>query len=124
MLITPLADHETAIYMIIAPMTDLKQHVAGEMPLNQPMTAITKKTSTAEVIAIERIDFCTFALLWLAVYFKVILQRVGFGRTLERRFQLKILSRQARRSQPGRFHRTLRRANGLYFFLSCYIYRV
>ena len=124
MLITPLAEHETAIYVIIAPMTDLEQHVAGERPLNQPMMAITKKISTAKVIAIERMDFCTFGLLWLAVYFKVILQRVGFGRTLVRRFQLKILSREAQWSLPGRFHRKLRRANAVCFFLSCYIYRV
>jgi hypothetical protein len=64
MLIMPLAAQEITTYVIIAPMTALEQHVAGERPLTQPTMAITKKTSTAKVVAIERIDFCTFELLF------------------------------------------------------------
>jgi hypothetical protein len=60
MFITPLAAHEITTYVIIAPITDLVQHVAGDKPQNPPTTAITKKTSTANAVAMERIDFCTF----------------------------------------------------------------
>jgi len=64
MLITPLAAQEITRYVIIAPATDLVQDVAGDRPQHQPRTAITKKTSTAKVVAIDRIDFCTFWLLF------------------------------------------------------------
>lgn len=65
MLITPLAAQEITMYVIIAPATDLVHDVAGDRPQHQPSTAITKKISTAKVVAIDRIDFCTFRFLFV-----------------------------------------------------------
>ena len=79
-LITPLAAHETVIYVITAPMTALEQAVAGERPVNQPTTAITKKMSTAKDVAIERICVRISRIPLCIAYFKVILQPVVFGR--------------------------------------------
>ncbi len=52
------------MYVIIAPMTALEQDVAGERPLHQPTMAITKKMSTAKVVAIDLINVFTFGFLF------------------------------------------------------------
>lgn len=107
MLITPFAAQESAMYVIIAPVTALEQHVAGDRPLHQPTIAITKKADTAKVIATDLVNVFTFRFLLLLIYFRFILQRAGSVVRLERRFQLRILSVPARPRLRVLFHRRL-----------------
>lgn len=63
--ITPLPAIVMAMYVMMAPLTALEQHVAGEKPQNQPIMLIMKKIITAKVVALDRIIGIAFKVLYL-----------------------------------------------------------